>query len=189
MIINGKTTLKDFIFYSNIFNIGEQEVQGLFDELEKKGKPHSILKRIVPDNLNNLTLAELVTLQEARTLESTIFVSAKIILDIDREELLKAKAFDVIRFMFFVRNELEKIAKLFSDIQYKPTQEEIQAGIKNIDNGIFGTIDWYAKRMGIIDHDFASETKWIIVYQCMKIDNTSAAFEKRLREILSKKKK
>lgn len=190
MIINNETTLEDFILYTDAFKVGDKKKKGLFDELEKLGRPQMILEKQTPEDLDGLTLKELINLQNARTLQDMVFVSAEAILGISKEELLKAKAFDVLRFMFFVMSELERIADMFDKIKYKPSKVEIEAGIKSIDNGIFGMIDWYARRMGFVNHDFcAKTTKWIIVYQCMKIDNTSAEYEKNLHKILTKKKK
>ena len=61
--------------------------------------------------------------------------------------------------------------------------DEIKAGFDKIDNGVFGLIDWYARRMGIHDHEEAQKTSWLIVYQCMKIDHDYYICNKRLQEI------
>jgi len=189
MRIDKNTTFKDFVFYTNLFKIEESQIESLFKKLEKKGHPQSVFKKIVPENLNDLTLEQLVKIESIKIVEDMMFVPLQVILDIDKLDVLKCKAFDVIRFSLFVKNELVRMGKLFSEIKYKPSAEEIQAGINQIDNGIFGTMDWYAKRMGIIDHDYVGDVKWWIVYNCMKIDNTNAMFEKKLHEIYSKKKK
>jgi len=189
MTINKNTKLKDFIYYTDLFNVGDSEIKGLFEKLEKKGSPSMIQKKIVPKDLDDLTFAELVEIQKPRTFENILFAFPEVILDIKKNELMNAKAFDVIRFMYFVINEINRIQELFQKIQYKPSPEEISAGINNINNGPFGIIDWYARRMGIIDHDFAAQTtKWIIIYQCLKIDNETAIYGKRLRNEYSKKK-
>ena len=189
MRIDKNTVLKDFLFYTDLLKLSEKQLENLFEQLELKGRPLSILKRKVPRNINDLTFGELMTIQTIRTTEDMLFVPMKVVLDIDKEDAFKCKAFDVIRFMLFVKKEIIRIGKLFSTINYRPNQEEIQAGINQIDNGIFGTIDWYARRMGIIDHEFVEYIPWVRVYECMKIDNKNAMYEKKLREIYSKKKK
>ena len=188
MRIDKNTTLKDFIFYTDLFRLEEKQIDDLFNKLELKGRPSSILKKTVPPDLDYLTFGELGKIQSIKTVEDMLFVPIKIILDIDKEKVLNCKAFDVIRFMLFVKKELERIGKLFSEIKYKPSAEEIQAGINQIDNGIFGIMDWYARRMGIINHEYIENISWLIIYKCMAIDNTNAKFEKKLREIYSKKK-
>lgn len=188
MLIDKNTSFKDFLKYSNFFKLDENQLKPLFDQLDSGEHPEFILKKNVPKNLNELTFGQLIQLQLIKTNEDVLFVPPMVILGISKEDVLKCRVFDVIRFMLFVKRELERIAKLFSDIQYKPTQEEIQAGINNINNGIFGTIDWFAKRMGIIDHEYVELIPWVRIYQCAKIDNNNALFERRLRNILTKKK-
>ena len=188
MIINQNTTLQDFIFQTDIFKIPENEIKNLFEKIEKLPIPEYISKIKVPESLDNLTFAELIELQELKTFEKMLFGAPEIIMHLKKEKLLKAKAFDVIRFFFFIKSEIERIAKLFEQIRYKPSEMEASAGINQIDNGIFGIIDWYARRMGIIDHDFAAKaTQWTVVYACMKIDNTNAMFERKLRDSITKK--
>jgi len=188
MKIDKNTTFNDFIFYTNLFKLSEKQIEVLFKEVESKGHTLSLLEKKVPKNLNDLTFGQLAKIQSIKTVEDMLFVPLKVILDIDKEKVLECKAFDVIRFMLFVKKELLRIGKLFSEIKYRPSQEEIAAGINQIDNGIFGTIDWYARRMRITKHEEVELVPWVIVYKCMAIDNTNAMFEKKLREILSKKK-
>ncbi|MCL1933492.1 MAG: hypothetical protein FWF53_06765 [Candidatus Azobacteroides sp.] len=181
------TTLKDFIFYTDLFKSDEKQIGDLFRKLESTEPPPYILNKPAPKNLNDLTFGQLIQIQSVKTIEDMLFVPLDVILNINKEKALTCKAFDIIRFMLFIQKELTRIGKLFSEIKYRPSAEEIQAGINQIDNGIFGTIDWYARRMGITDHSEVESIPWIRIYKCLEMDNKQALFEKKLREIYSKK--
>ena len=87
-----------------------------------------------------------------------------------------------------VKDEMERIGKLFQSLQGEKTSEEIRAGVNNLDFGVFGVVDWYAKRMGIIDHEEVFNTPWQRIFQCMRIDHENNEFERRYRDIITKKK-
>jgi len=188
MRIDKSTLFKDFIFYTDLLRLTEKQIEILFKKLEVKEQPISILKKQVPKDLNDLTYGELLEIQTIQTIEDMLFVPLRVIMGIDKEKALSCKAFDVIQFMLFVKKEIIRIGKLFSEIKCRHSAEEIQAGIDQINNGAFGNIDWYARRMGIVNHEYVETIPWVRLYKCMKIDNTNAMYEKRLREIYSKKK-
>ena len=48
--------------------------------------------------------------------------------------------------------------------------------------------DWYARRMGMTNHDDAYNTKWIRIYRCMKKDTRDERFRERLSKIKMNKK-
>ncbi|MCL1933962.1 MAG: hypothetical protein FWF53_09165 [Candidatus Azobacteroides sp.] len=188
MKIDKNTTLEDFIFYTDLFKSDEKQIEDLFSKLELTELPPYILNKPIPENLNDLTFGQLIKIQSIKTVKDMLLVPLHVISGIDIEKILTCKAFDVIRFMLFVQKELTRIGKLFAEIKYRPSAEEVQAGINNIDNGVFGTIDWYARRMGITDHSEVESIPWIRIYKCLEMDNRQALFEKKLREIYSKKK-
>ena len=84
---------------------------------------------------------------------------------------------------------MERIGKLFKSLESDKTSEEIRAGIEKLDFGAFGLVDWYAKRMGIVDHEEVFATPWQRIYQCLKIDHENAEFEKRYRNIINRQNK
>ncbi len=102
---------------------------------------------------------------------------------------MEEKAVDCLRFVWQVKTELEKITKLFNAIQHKPTAEEVQAGVDKLSHGFFGTADWYARRMGITDHEEVFQTNWMRIYQAMKIDFDNNQFERNYRRIIEQKAK
>jgi hypothetical protein len=188
MKIDKNTPFADFVFYADLFRLAENQVGQFFKKLEKKRLPASIAGSPVPGDLNDLTFGQLIQLQSVSKAEDMLFIPMQILLNIKKKDILKLKAFDVIRFMLFTKKELIRIGKLFADIRYRPNADEINAGINNINNGLFGTIDWYARRMGITNHEEVEKIPWLRIYKCLEMDNKQALYEKRLREIISKKK-
>jgi len=180
--------MSDFGVAASLFP--PEMINQLFERLKTRKTPETIAKKAVPENLNLLMWAQFAALSslDGKTDES-FFAPFEIILDLKKDRLLDCKLFDIFGFLLFVKNELERIAKLFESIKPKPTSEEIQAGINKLNFGLFGTLDWYARRMGFTDHQEAEKMPLIRIFQCMKIDNETAQFEKRLREIINKKYK
>lgn len=189
MTLNANTTLRDFIFYTSLFHLKTNQIDSLFKKLETQGRPAEIAGKPVPGNLDNLAFGKLALLQSIKNVEEMLFTPLQILLDIKQEEALNLRAFHVIRFMLHIQHEISRIGKLFAAIRYKPSPEEIQAGINQINNGLFGTIDWYARRMRIANHREVEDIPWLRIYKCMEMDNKNAMYEKKLREIYSKKKR
>ena len=135
-----------------------------------------------PTNLNNMTIGQLLQLSQL-TEQDSITGVCRILLGIPAVKLMRCKAVEVIMFVAWVMGEVEKINRLFSKLQVKRTEDEIKAGFDKIDNGAFGLIDWYAKRMGIHDHEEAQKVSWLVVYQCMKIDHDYFVCNRKLMEI------
>jgi hypothetical protein len=101
----------------------------------------------------------------------------------------RADAGEVMAFAYWVAKELEAIGKLFQSLNVKPTPEQIKAGIKELDFGLFGTLDWFCLRMGITHHDEAEDIPWVRFYECMKNDNKRAKYEQNLRKIYEQQSK
>jgi len=185
MIINKYTTLKDFIFYLDILNVDKITIDILFDRLKYYPLP-DILKK----SFNDLKFKQLIDLQtKIKTFNDLIFISFDVVHELNEKEIYKMSAFDCLKFAFHAKDELERITKLFKDIEYKPSADEEKAGIKNLSHGFFGTIDWYARRMGISNHDDVVELNWTRIYQCLKIDSDNNRFEKKYRQVVSQQKK
>ena len=189
MQITNKTTFKEFAQYTDLLNVSTETMKGVFAKLENYPLPETIAEKEVPKDLNHLTWEQLSRLQSCKTSDELFFVAFEAILDLKKDDLFDCPAVDVLKFTLFVKNEIERIAKLFEQIKYKPTGEEVQAGIKELNFGLFGTLDWWAKRMGFNSHNEAGQTKWIFIYKCMLNDNKTALFERRLRDIHINKSK
>jgi len=186
MKITNKTTFKEILFAASIKSDPAAMLE-YFAEYMTLDKEQIFSN--VPENLNGLTWAELITISAITSSEELINKSAEMILNLNQEQIMKSSAVKVFSFIKFIKSELERIADLFKNIKYEPTSEEKQAGIDRLNFGLFGTLDWWAKRMGIADHAEAEKTPWIRIYQCMKNDSETAAFQKRLSNVLNRKKK
>lgn len=152
-------------------------------------KPSSLCGVCVPENLNDLTMGDIADIGD----NPDVVTLASVVLDLEGEKTAKKimteKAEAVVGFLNFARAELDRMASLFSQCSVDPTPEEERAGISALDFGLFGTVDWFAKRMGIHDHDEVLNVKWPIVWRCAKMDAERMLFERRLNEVYSKKMK
>ena len=168
-----KITLKDWLVLVQFsdFEIGTAEEPPI-----KVGKVRT------PSTLNDMSIGQLLQLSQLQE-QDVIFGICRVLLGIPAHKLLRLQATEVVLFVAWVMGEVERINKLFSKLQVKRTDDEIKAGFDKIDNGAFGLIDWYAKRMGIHDHEEAQKVSWLIVYQCMKIDHDYFICQRKLMEI------
>ena len=151
-------------------------------------KPQFVGKVKVPDNLNLITYGQWLELQQIATEWDLLFLPAKILLDIDESELLKYDFREVVGFTNFVLSELIRIGDLFASCQIEPTQEERQAGCEELKSGIFGILDWYARRMYIQNHDDVLKIGWLRIYNAMKLDKETTEYQRRLQKIYQNKR-
>lgn len=185
MTANRHTTLLEFILYLDTFKVEVSKIDSLLAGLENYPLPDIFNK-----SFNDLKFKQLIDLQtKIRDFNDLIFVSFDVVLDLKKEDIINLSAFDCLRFALYAKDELNRITKLFKNIEYKPTADEIKAGIKNISHGFFGTIDWYARRMGITDHDEVTELQWVRIYECLKIDSENNRFERRYRQVINQQNK
>ena len=161
--------------------------------LNRQPRPERLFGRRVPRDLDGLTFGELLSLQDAAegTSADSVVTLARIILKsrLPAGWILRERADKVFGFVGFVAKELERIGKLFKSVEHAPDDDEVAAGINDLDFGAFGLLDWYARRMGITNHDDAMSVPWLRVYQCMKMDADRDAYERRLRDIVTAKYK
>lgn len=153
--------------------------------MQTRPRPARMLCKDVPATLDGLTYGELVELQMCG--ESTwgaLTTLCHTILGVDNQrKILRCDASLMAGFIFWATSEVERISRLFASIQRPPTPEEIQAGIHTLNFGAFGTADWYARRMGMTSHDEAFATKWMRIYQCLKMDNELEEYRSKLSKI------
>ena len=154
--------------------------------------PKVFNRRNVPKDLQLVTFGMLTELQNApkdndylRTCCSLVSVLTGVPADI----VASRKAIEVLGIVNMIQSEMERIGKLFQSLQTDKTSDEMAAGIDRLEFGTFGLVDWYAKRMGIVDHEEVFATPWARVYQCMKIDHENNEFEKRYRKIIENRSK
>lgn len=151
-------------------------------QLNEAPRPAKLCGKAIPESLNDLTMGQLtdiMSLEKGKEIEAVHIVTG-----IDTKLLDKEPALKVIGLVNFIQSELQRIADLFKQLKPHYTKEERQAGVEDLDFGIFGTIDWYAQRMGITNHDEVLRVPWLHIWQCSKIDKEHHEYQQRYQETL-----
>lgn len=167
----------------------EEHITELLGQLAHAEKPQFIAGKETPADLNTITYGMLDDLSRLTEKDDAGARICEILLGLTPAEVYTANVFDVFGFMHFVREELERINKLFASIKVTHTAEEIAAGVEEMNFGTFGVVDWYARRMGITNHDEVYDVAWIRIYTCMKNDNEKSEYEARLHKQYMNKNK
>jgi hypothetical protein len=154
--------------------------------------PHKFNKRDVPQDLQMATFGMLTQLQRAAKDNDYLGTCCRLVsvlTGVDEKIVASRRAYDVIGIVNMIQSEMERIGKLFQSLHTESTSDEQAAGIDRLEFGTFGLVDWYAKRMGIIDHEEVFNTPWARIFQCAKIDHENNEFEKRYRKIIENRSK
>lgn len=151
-------------------------------KIGKFSRPNKVGKHNVPPSFDELTIGQVLELSSL-TEDDAVTGVCRVVLNMTPQEVMKARAVEVVRFVGWALAELEKINDLFKAAQIEPTAEERRAGVQALDFGLFGMIDWYAVRMGIHDHDEVLGVNWMRVYKCVDMDNKKALFQRKLQEV------
>ena len=154
--------------------------------------PKKFHKKDVPDTLQMVTFGTLTQLQQAADSNDYLKTCCKLVsvlTGVDERVVASRRAYDVLGIVNMIKDEMERIGKLFQSLQGDHSSDEVAAGIERLEFGAFGIVDWYAQRMGIIDHEEVFATPWARIYQCMKIDHEQGEFEKRYRKIIENRSK
>ena len=186
MKIDKNTTLAEFNKLMPL--VKTEHIETLFVKLKDRLPPKTIAGKKVPENLDLISWKQFANLSSL-DVNNMYFKPFEIILKLKEKHLIECKLFDIIGFVLFVSSELQRLAKLFESIKPQPTPEEVRAGINKLNFGLFGTLDWYARRMGITDHSQAEKTPVVRIFKCMEIDNKTSEYEKRLRKIYADQNK
>lgn len=145
--------------------------------------PPAVFKGVTtPQSLDHISLEDLFRLQEARANNRLIYAITSVFYGSSESETDRMPAIAAVGLRNMVESELDRINSLFEALQREFTAIEILAGAEALNFGIFGFADWYAKRMGIQNHDDALKTPWVRVYQCRKNDLEFDAYQERLHE-------
>ena len=156
------------------------------------GVPETFNRKPVPKDLQLATFGMLTRLQTApkdNDYLKTCCALVSVFTGMTPERVASRPAIDVLGIVNMLQREMERIGKLFQSLNADKTSEEVNAGIDKLNFGAFGIVDWYAKRMGIVDHEEVFATPWARIFQCMKIDFENNEFEKRYRKIVEQKYK
>ena len=145
-------------------------------------RPEYVGDKPCPENLNGLTIGQLIELGNAEG-DMADYRICEIVMGYEKEATDKCRAIEVVPLLSWTGREVKKINRLFEGISHKPTAKEKQAGVERLQFGLFGMIDWYARRMGITDHDEVLTVPWLRIYKCMDMDNEVSQYEKRMNDI------
>ena len=145
-------------------------------------RPAYIGKTRCPEDLSALTIGQLIEIGEADG-PDTDYRIVEIVLGMGKAEADKCRATEVVAFLSWIGRQVKRINRLFEQVQTKPTAKEKQAGVDNLQFGLFGILDWYAKRMGITNHDDVLTVPWLRIYKCMEMDNKVEQYQRRYNEI------
>lgn len=148
-------------------------------------RPERVGKHATPKNFDGLTFGQLIEM----TQNATPVDICRITLGMTPKEVANAHAHEVVLFVSWATRQLNKINALFAKLKSSPTAIEIQAGVDQLNFGLFGVVDAYAQRMGITDHDEVMNTSWMVVYKCLEIDFKKAQYERRYNHILEQQMK
>jgi len=181
MIFDLSMSVNTFISLASAYDMTE-----FIEECKKVDLPEKINGKDIPASLNHITFGQRIDLTEIST-ENFLFMPIQALLGLPLKKILRSKICDIIRFSFFVAEELRRLNERDEKyLKYEPEPEEVKAGLKKMDNGLFGTIDLVARRMGIT-HDAVLELSQQKVFMMLKIDLDNNAYEKRLRKIYAEK--
>ena len=137
-------------------------------------------------NLDKITYGNRIDLSE---INSENFVTLPLETLYPECNISQQKACEVIRFSSMVVTELNKLYQRDEKyLVYEPEPEEIKAGVKKLNHGMFGIIDSIARRCPQYSHDEILQLNQAVVFQMLKIDIDNANYAKRLRTILNPKK-
>ena len=135
-----------------------------------------------PEDLSALTIGQLIEIGEADGPEADYRI-IEIVTGMDKPTTDKCRATEVVSFLSWIGRQVKQVNRLFEQVQTKPTAKEKQAGVENLQFGLFGILDWYAKRMGITNHDEVLAVPWLRIYKCMDMDNKVEQYQRRFNEI------
>ena len=157
------------------------------ERLSQAPCPRKVHGKAIPETLNSLKMGQLVdimSLDPGNEIEAVRVISG-----IDPRSLDDEPATAVVGLVNFIQSELRRISDMFKQLKPHYSSQERQAGAEELDFGIFGTIDWYAKRMGITNHDDVLGVPWLHVWQCAKIDKEHNEYQQRYQDIIIKNSK
>lgn len=152
--------------YSLLYSFGA--IQNHDYIVEHSEKPRRLCGRYMPDDLTHLrmgTFVEMMQCKDEIKLLTTIY-------NVTESELQCEWAQNVVGAIKWTIEQLESITELFSQLDGDAESDK--------QGSIFSTIDWYALRMGITEHDKVLKVPCLIIWQCAKED--AEKYKKQLKQ-------
>ena len=153
--------------------------------IEAAEKPWKLCGRFMPDSLDMMRMGTLVEVMSGK---DDVMKAMTSIYNVTRGELSEERADVVIGAMKWTESQMSRIADLFSRLERELTADEIMAGAEQMKGDIFNTIDWYALRMGISNHDEVLRVPWVTIWRCAKDDRDRDEYKLRLHNIQNQKR-
>lgn len=183
-----KATIKRAYSYFEFLHLlpfcSDEVKESLLNQLQKAEKPTEFGGVKVPENLYEVSyglLDDLANISKQNN-GDPMADAICLILQTTIDKVYEANVFDVFGLSKWIGEEVKKINKLFERISPNYSPEEIAAGVKALNFGSFGVLDWYASRQGISDQNLVRDVAWVRIYTCMKNDNIKAEYNKRLNK-------
>lgn len=184
-----RKSLRGYTYYEFLLLFpccGKEQQEYMLKYLRSLACPAFIMGKPVPD-FNTLSYGTLDDLNNAASCDDPASECLKIIMQLKEEEIFSLSVCDVFGFINFCEKEITRINNIFKSIKTNYSAEEIAAGVNELNFGSFGVLDWYARRMGITNQNEVRDVAWIRIFNCMKNDNETNAYERRLRDQYQKK--
>lgn len=152
-------------------------------DLENMTRPKEVAGVEVPENLNEMTIGQMLDLSELKDATEMFYKVCEVLLGLTWAQTGNALALEVVRYVGWVFGRVKEINGLFEKIKGNPTPQEVKAGVLRLNFGVFGMIDWYAQRMGITDHEEVMKVPWLRLYKCLEMDSKTAEYQRKLQKI------
>lgn len=178
------TTFGDVVLFLPVMQ--DESMRDIVKRLNEAKKPEWLFGKEVLGDFNLITFGQYSDLCDALEGKNHIEVIrdvVRVMYDVTDDEIDAESAYDVWGFVNFAIDEVQRINRLFGSIKMDYTEQEKKAGIERLQFGTFGILDWYSKRMGIVDQNLVNNEKWVRIFQCMKNDNEEAAYNRRLQKV------
>jgi len=151
--------------------------------LQAIGRPKRIVGRKTPENLNAITLSQLISLWQMDSENDIPLKSLVAVFGYDPDEgkcarksrrvarkVGKARVGAVVGWCNFIQSELLRISEMWKRCEVPMSELDRKAGAADLDFGFFSIIDAYAQRQGYQDPDDVLKVQWIKIWQSLLKD-------------------
>lgn len=177
---------EDLITYGGIITAESKE------RLAAIAKPKRILGHKTPDDLNGLTLAQLIDLWQIDSEASILTKSLVAVFGYDtndrrclRKERRTARRVHYVRigkaigWCNFIQAELIRIKEMWERCEVPLSDIEKAASAGMAEFGFFSIIDAYARRQGYLDPDDVLKVGWLKIWQSLLKDAEVVKYQRR----------
>lgn len=154
------------------------------DELNRQPKPERLCGRRMPNDLKWVPMGLLIEIIK----DKDVIKMLTRLYNVTQNEIETECATIVVAVINWTIGQLNAINEAFKSLDRPLTAEEIMAGLdsEELKGDGFSTVDWYAQRMGITNHNDAMKVSWVTYYGCAKEDARKAEIKRRLNEATNK---